>query len=78
MPAFIALATGLVNVVSDGLLLMTVVAIPAALAEIAVSISVTISDVTEFVEPPHLGFGRPSRAAASASPNWAGTKNGFV
>jgi len=31
MPAFIALATGVANVVSDGLLLMTVVAIPAAL-----------------------------------------------
>jgi hypothetical protein len=32
----------------------------------------------EFCEPPHFGFGRPSRAAASAKPNWVGTKNRFV
>src|ERR1700760_4671270 len=32
----------------------------------------------EFCEPPHFGFGRPSSAAASANPNWVGTKNRFV
>src|SRR5512140_3713669 len=32
----------------------------------------------EFCEPPHLGFGRPSSAAASLKPNWVGTKNRFV
>src|SRR5262249_40256968 len=78
MPAFIALVTGVANVVSDGLLLMTHVAIPAALAEIAVCMYVTISEGMEFCEPPHLGFGRPSRAVASANPNWVGTKNRFV
>src|SRR6185437_9011306 len=78
MPAFIALDTGVANVVSDGLLLMTVVAIPAALAEIAVCMYVTISDGMEFCEPPHLGFGSPSSAAASLNPNWVGTKNRFV
>src|SRR6266700_1248624 len=59
MPAFIALSTGVKNVVSDGVLLMTVVAM-------------------EFAEPLHLGAGRPSMAAASANPNWVGTKNAFV
>ena len=45
---------------------------PAALAEIAVCMYVTISDGMEFCEPPHLGFGRPSSAAASAEPELGG------
>src|ERR1700731_3363584 len=32
----------------------------------------------ESCEPPHFGFGRPRRAAASENPACAGTKNGFV
>ena len=32
----------------------------------------------ESVDPVHLGFGRPSSAAASAKPNWVGTKNRLV
>src|SRR5215469_4531122 len=32
----------------------------------------------EFCEPPQLGVGRPSSAAASWNPYWVGTKNGFV
>ena len=32
----------------------------------------------EVSEPPHFGVGRPSSAAASASPYWVGVKNGFV
>src|SRR5436190_23760908 len=32
----------------------------------------------EFCDPPHLGVGRPSRAAASFVPLMVGTKNRFV
>src|SRR5258708_7601668 len=32
----------------------------------------------ELCEPPHFGFGRPRRAAASANPNCVGAKNRFV
>src|SRR5580700_153669 len=74
MPAFIASDTGPVNEVP----LMTVVAMPAAFAEIAVSMALTICPAAESVDPPQCGTGRPSSAAASASPYWVGPKNGLV
>jgi hypothetical protein len=71
MPAFIAWATGAVNPVE----LMTVVAIPFALAAMALSRKLTISGTLEVVaEPPHLGTGMSSSAAASWNPYWVGTK----
>ena len=75
MPACIALPTGPVNPV----VLMTVVAIPSAFAEIAVFRQLTICETLDVdAEPPHLGVGRPSSAAASWKPYWVGTKNGLV
>jgi hypothetical protein len=38
----------------------------------------TICGTLEVVEPPNLGTGMPSNAAASWKPYWVGTKNGFV
>ena len=73
MPAFIAFFTGVVNDES-----ITGVAIPAALAEIAVFMKVTISESAEVAEPPQTGVGRPSSAAASANPYLVGVKNAFV
>src|SRR5579859_7674395 len=78
MPAFIAAATGVTNVVSLGLELITVVAIPSAFAAIAVLMYCTMSEGAEFADPPQFGFGSPSSAAASANPNCVGTKNRFV
>ena len=58
---------------------MTVVAIPFAFAEIAVCRKLTICETLEVdAEPPHLGVGMPSSAAASAKPYWVGTKNVLV
>src|ERR1022692_3150512 len=75
MPAFIAFITGPVNPVE----LITVVAIPSAPAEIAEFRKVNICGTLDVAaEPPQLGLGRPSSAAASAKPYWVGTKNGFV
>ena len=74
MPAFIAFPTGVVNEVE----LVSVVAIPAALADTAVLIAETISESTEFAEPVHFGAGRPNSAAASAIPYWVGVKKLFV
>src|SRR5580658_2876625 len=37
-----------------------------------------MSATMELSEPPHLGVGRPSSAAASLNPNWVGTKNRLV
>src|SRR5256885_185384 len=51
---------------------------PSALPEIAVFMYCTICGTFELAEPPHLGFGMPSSAAASSKPYWVGTKNGFV
>src|SRR5690242_4269511 len=51
---------------------------PSALPEIAVFMYWTICGTLEVVEPPHLGTGMPSSAAASWKPYWVGTKNGFV
>src|SRR5271165_4567260 len=53
MPALIAFPTGVVNEVE----LVSVVAIPAALADTAELIADTISDATEFAEPVHGGVG---------------------
>ncbi len=74
MPALIAFPTGVVNEVE----LVSVVAIPAALADTAELIAETISDATEFAEPVHFGTGRPNSAAASAIPYWVGTKKLLV
>src|ERR1700734_2496210 len=78
MPAFMADATGVWNVVSEGELLMTVVAMPAALAAIAVCMYAVIAEGMELSEPPHFGVGSPRSAAASFMPNCVGTKNRFV
>ena len=61
MPADIALLVGVVNAVA----LITATAMPSALPEIAVFMYWTICGTFEVVEPPHLGFGMPSSAAAS-------------
>src|SRR5580700_3590289 len=74
MPALIALATGAVNEVE----LISVVAIPAAPAATAALISAVICAATESSDPPHLGVGRCSRAAASANPYCVGTKKLLV
>src|ERR1700690_2348553 len=74
MPLDMALETGDVNAVA----LMAAKAMPSALAATAVSKYETIWDTTELVEPPQLGVGSPSSAAASASPYWVGVKNAFV
>src|ERR1700751_3705849 len=37
-----------------------------------------MSEMTELVDPPHLGVGRPSIDAASDMPYWVGVKNGLV
>src|SRR5579875_2236133 len=74
MPALIAFPTGVVNEVE----LMTVVAMPAAFAEIAVWMALTIVETAEFVDPVHFGVGRPNSAAASANPYWVGPKKLFV
>src|ERR1700733_11176782 len=78
MPALIALATGAWKVVEVGSLLMTVVAIPLAFAVTALLMALTMSASAESVDPVHLGLGSPSSAAASAKPNWVGTKKRFV
>src|ERR1700733_11557403 len=78
MPALIALATGAWKVVEVGSLLMTVVAIPLAFAVTALLMAFTMSASAESVNPVHLGLGIPRSAAASAKPNWVGTKNRFV
>ena len=57
---------------------MTVVAIPSAFAVMASLMAFTMSESAESAEPVHFGFGSPSSAAASANPNWVGTKNRFV
>src|SRR6266567_8738605 len=74
MPPFMAFATGVVNAVA----LITATAIPLALAEIAAFVALTICGTLEFADPVQDGLGRPSSAAASASPYWVGTKNGLV
>src|SRR5690242_10548889 len=74
MPACMALATGVVNAVA----LITATAMPLAFAEIAAFVALTICGTLEVAEPVQDGLGRPSRAAASASPYWVGTKNGLV
>ena len=57
---------------------ITGVAIPAALAEIAVFMKETISESAEVAEPPQVGAGRPSSATASEYPYLVGVKNSFV
>ena len=58
---------------------MTVVAMPFALAEIAVLQEADhLRDARGRAEPPHFGTGQASSAAASANPYWVGTKNGLV
>ena len=75
MPAFMARATGAVNPLE----VMTVVAMPSALAAMALFRKDTISDTLDVeAEPPHLGTGMSSNAAASWNPYWVGTKNGLV
>jgi len=74
MPAFIAFITGEVKVLA----LITVVAMPAAFAAVAVVIATAIWAAFDVCDPVHLGLGRPSSAAASAIPNWVGTKNRLV
>jgi hypothetical protein len=70
-----ALITGAVNPVE----LMTVVAMPLAFAAMALLKKLTISGTLEVeAEPPHLGVGRSSSAAASWNPYWVGTKNGLL
>src|SRR5579863_5391869 len=78
MPALMASPTGVVKVVSVGLELITVVAMPLAFAAMAVFMYDTISVGSEVAEPPHFGVGSPSSAAASFLPKIVGTKNGFV
>ena len=56
---------------------ITGVAIPAALAEIAVFMKETISESAEVAEPPQTGVGMPSSAEASANPYFVGVKNAF-
>src|ERR1700737_651122 len=74
MPASIAFLTGVVNEVAS----ITVVAMPLALAAIALSRYCTIWVTDDVVDPPHFGVGRPSTLAASAIPFWVGTKNRLV
>src|SRR5580658_1877631 len=74
MPALIAFATGVVNELAS----MSVVAMPAALADTAALIWATICEAIEFVDPVHFGVGRSSSAAASANPYWVGVKKLFV
>src|SRR5450755_4137572 len=74
MPFASALAVGAVNAVA----LITATAIPWTPAEVAAVIALTISGTFEAAEPVHCGVGIPSRAAASCSPYWVGTKNGLV
>src|SRR5215471_2126924 len=74
MPAFMALATGVVNAVA----LITATARPFAFAEIAAFVALTICGTLEFIDPVKDGLGRPSNAAASSKPYWVGTKNGLV
>src|SRR5215472_2872406 len=78
MPPSIAAFTGSPKVVAVGELLMTQVAMPAAFAVTALLMAVTMSLTAESVDPVHLGLGMPSSAAASAKPNWVGTKNRLV
>src|SRR5206468_10592068 len=49
-----------------------------AFAEIAAFVALTICGTLELADPVQDGLGRPSSAAASASPYWVGTKNGLV
>src|SRR5215470_2577423 len=74
MPAFMALATGVVNAVA----LITATAMPFAFAEIAAFVALTICGTLDVADPVQDGLGRPSSAAASCSPYWVGTKNGLV
>src|SRR6266576_2197973 len=74
MPACMALATGVLNAVA----LITATAMPLAFAEIAAFVALTICGTLELADPVQDGLGRPSSAAASASPYWVGTKNGLV
>src|SRR5262252_4475934 len=74
MPSCMALATGVVNAVA----LTTAIAIPLAFAEIAEFVALTICGTLALTDPVQDGLGMPSSAAASASPYWVGTKNGFV
>src|SRR6266516_1350762 len=74
MPADIALAVGVLKAVA----LMTAIAIPFAPDEVAAFIALTICGTFEVDEPVQAGLGMPSSAAASCSPYWVGTKNGFV
>src|SRR5215469_1770965 len=74
MPPCMALATGVVNAVA----LITATAMPFAFAEIAEFVALTICGTLEVSDPVQDGLGRPSSAAASASPYWVGTKNGLV
>jgi hypothetical protein len=74
MPALIAFATGAVNELE----LISVVAMPAALADTAALIWATICEATEVVEPVHFGTGMSSSAAQSAKPYWVGVKKLFV
>src|SRR5579863_2500426 len=78
MPAVIAAATGAWKVVAVGALLMTHVAMPFAFVATALLMADTMSVSAESVDPVHLGLGMPSSAAASAKPNWVGTKNRLV
>src|SRR2546421_10326101 len=53
-------------------------AIPSTLLLIAVSMALAIWATLPFSDPVHCGSGRPSSAAASASPVLVGTKKEFV
>src|SRR6266567_2736879 len=74
MPAFMALATGVVN----ELAVVTTVAMPAAFAAMAVCRYATICVTFAVVDPPHFGVGRPSSFAASEYPDLVGTKKRLV
>src|SRR5215831_16232881 len=74
MPAFMALATGVLNAMA----LITATAMPFDLAEIAAVVALTICGTLALIDPVQDGLGRPSSAAASCSPYWVGTKNGLV
>src|SRR5882757_5801618 len=57
---------------------VSAMAMPSALLVTAVSKALAISETLPPCEPVHCGSGRPSSAAASASPDLVGTKNEFV
>src|SRR3982075_4082088 len=63
---------------TNALLSVSATAMPSTLLLMAVSMALAIWATLPFSDPLHCGSGRPSSAAASASPVLVGTKKEFV